>query len=217
MVDHAAAALPPTLLSVWLLGASVGLTACAAACLPFMGAWTLGQGRGGRAGIGDFGAFLLGKVTAYTLLGAIAGIVGERIVQDLNGGVGQAAVGLASVAAGIWLAASREHHAACAPSRWTSVPPVVLGFAISLVPCAPLASLLAVCALSGSAGLGGGYGLVFGLGVALTPLIILLPAAGALGRSLKRDHPWLGRWMRFMGGGALVALGAPLLLGLFRP
>ncbi len=30
--------------SVWLLGVSMGLTACTVTCLPFMGTWVLGHG-----------------------------------------------------------------------------------------------------------------------------------------------------------------------------
>ena len=33
-----------TFFAIWLLGVSLGLTACTATCLPFMGTWILGRG-----------------------------------------------------------------------------------------------------------------------------------------------------------------------------
>ena len=63
------------LFSVWVLGLSVGLTTCTAVCLPYLGTWAIGQGQGGRSSAIDTGAFALGKISAYALLGAMAGAI----------------------------------------------------------------------------------------------------------------------------------------------
>jgi len=72
-----------------------------------------------------------------------------------------------------------------------------MGFSLSLTPCAPLASLLAVCAAAGSIKLGMTNGVVFGLGAALTPLLILLPLISLLGKNLRDNREWITRWMRW--------------------
>jgi thiol:disulfide interchange protein DsbD len=83
----------------------------------------------------------------------------------------------------------------------------VLGFSLSLTPCAPLASLLAVCAAAGSVQLGLANGVMFGLGAALTPLLILLPLVSLLGRQLRENRDWLTRWIRWGAAAVLIALG----------
>lgn len=196
------------LFSVWLLGVSMGLTACTVTCLPFMGTWVLGRGGSNRETLLDTGVFMLGRMTAYSLLGGLAGALGMWLTQALNSGIGHAFIGAASIAAGIWLFLPARRKGACnAAKRGAGTPPFLLGFSLSLTPCAPLASLLAVCALSGSALSGAGYGLMFGLGAALTPLLLLLPLLNLFSARMRESQPWLAKWIRFGAGLVLMLIG----------
>ena len=96
--------------------------------------------------------------------------------------------------------------------RADSLPPLFLGAALSLTPCVPLASLLALAAASGSALLGAGYGLAFGLGATLTPILVLVPLAGRMGRELRSGRSWIGRWLLWGAAGVLIVLGLRRLL-----
>jgi len=78
---------------------------------------------------------------------------------------------------------------------------------LSLTPCAPLASLLAVCAAAGSIKLGMANGVAFGLGAALTPLLILLPLISLFGKSLRDNREWITRWIRWGAAAVLFLLG----------
>lgn len=198
-------AVPAGFAGVWLLGLSVGLTACVASCLPFMGTWIMGRGGDGRGALRDTASFLLGKLAAYALLGALAGALGAWLTQALESGVGMVFIGGASVWAGIWLLLPAKRQG-CG-TRKLPLPPFALGFALSLTPCAPLASLLAVGALSGSAWTGAGYGLAFGLGAAVTPLLLIAPLLGRFGMALREGRPWMGTWLKRGGGAVLIALG----------
>lgn len=204
---------PVTLAAALAVGLSVGLTACTVSCLPFMGSWVFGRADGGRAGLRDAGAFLAGRVAGYGALGAAAGLAGEALLATIEGGAGHLWIGLAALAAaGLLLLPPKPGR--CATASLTSLPPVALGAALALVPCAPLATLVAAAAASGDAARGGSLGLAFGLGAAVTPLLAVLPALGALGRSLRREQPWLGRWLRLGAGLSLLAItGRELLLG----
>lgn len=205
-----------SLFGVWLLGLSMGLTACTVTCLPFMGAWVLGRGGGNRAALRDTGVFLLGRVTAYSLLGGLAGALGAWLTHALSGGIGNAFIGVASIAAGLWLLLPSRRNGGCNAARnAASTPPFLLGFSLSLTPCAPLASLLAACALSGGAGAGMGYGLSFGLGAALTPLLVIVPLMGLFGQTLREGRQWLGTWLRWGAAAVLVAIGIRRLLALY--
>lgn len=196
---------PAGFAGVWLLGLSVGLTACAASCLPFMGTWIMGRGSDGRGVLRDTASFLAGKLAAYAALGALAGALGAWLTRTLDSGVGLVFIGAASVWAGVWLLLPSRSKG-CSTSR-LPLPPFALGFSLSLTPCAPLASLLAVGALSGSAWTGLGYGLAFGLGAAVTPLLLIAPLLGRFGAALRDGRPWMGAWLKRGGGVVLIVLG----------
>jgi thiol:disulfide interchange protein DsbD len=93
-----------------------------------------------------------------------------------------------------------------------SLPPLFLGAALSLTPCMPLASLLALAANAGSATGGAAYGLAFGLGAAMTPILVLVPLAGRLGRELRAGRQWLARWLLWSSAAVLIVLGMRRLL-----
>lgn len=208
-----------TLATVWLLGVSMGLTACTVTCLPFMGTWALGRASGQREAFLHTGVFLTGRVTTYTLLAALAGAAGLGLARALGGAWGNTLIGSASILAGLWLltkpaatgcgAVSREptFQPVSFKRKSDSLPPLLLGSALSLTPCTPLASLLALAANSGSAAQGAAYGLAFGLGAAMTPILVLVPLAGRLGRELRSGRAWLARWLVWCAAAVLIALG----------
>lgn len=195
---------PAGIASAWLLGLSLGLTACTVTCLPYMGTWMLARER--ASAMADTIAFLAGRVAAYGFLGLGAGLAGAWLTRMLASGAGHLAVGLAASGAGLWLLFGRAQRT-CGAGRRNRASPLALGFSLSLTPCAPLASLLAVAAQAGSAGSGLAYGLAFGLGAAVTPLLVLLPALAWLGQRLRDSRAELGLWLRRGAGVALLALG----------
>lgn len=198
-------------LSAWLLGLSVGLTTCTAVCLPYLGTWALGRGQGGRAATWDTAAFAGGKIVAYGVLGATAGLLGAQLLGFLEGNIGHWLIGLTAITAGAWLLLPRVPHRRCGMSRGERTSPFMMGFALSFTPCAPLAALLAASAGAGDVLQGGMYGLLFGLGAALTPLFVVIPLLGSFGKKLQHERPWLGPWLLRAGGLVLVSIGASRL------
>ena len=218
-----------TLATVWLLGVSMGLTACTVTCLPFMGTWALGRASGQREALLHTGVFLGGRVFTYTVLAALAGAAGLGLAKALGGTWGNAVIGGASILAGLWLIA-RPPAKACgavspAPTfpapvhvhrrKADSLPPLFLGAALSLTPCMPLASLLALAANAGSAAQGAAYGLAFGLGAAMTPILVLVPLAGRMGRELRTGRAWMARWLLWSAAVVLSVLGARRVMLVF--
>lgn len=223
-MPEAALAGEVTLATVWLLGVSMGMTACTVTCLPFMGTWALGRANGHYEALAHTTVFLAGRVLAYTLLGAAAGMAGMGLAKALGGNLGNAAIGTASIVAGLWLL--RRRDAGCGsegaavrtvrmhPRGRTrdGLPPLFLGAALSLTPCVPLASLLALSAQAGGAPQGAAFGLAFGLGAAVTPVLFLVPLAGHFGRELIHRRLWLVRWLTWAAAAVLVVLGIRRLL-----
>lgn len=199
------------LAGVFVLGASVGLTACAVSCLPFIGTWAMARGQGGWAAAEDLAAFLAGRLAGYALLGGLAGWAGESLGRALSGPAGHLAIGLAGIAAGLALVAGGgKSGKSCAATRF-GLPPLALGAALSLTPCMPLTSLLAAAALSARPLDGAAMGLVFGLGAAVTPLVVAVPLLGLLGHGLRLQGG-IDRWLRWGGGLVLMMLGLRRLL-----
>jgi thiol:disulfide interchange protein DsbD len=207
-----------TLATVWLLGVSMGMTACTVTCLPFMGTWALGRASGRTEAFLHTGVFLAGRVLTYTMLAALAGAIGLGLANALGGSLGNAVIGGASILAGLWLLHRPATACGGVPPRLTiqplrferkrdSLPPLFLGAALSLTPCTPLASLLALAANAGSATQGAGFGLAFGLGAAMTPILVLVPLAGRLGREIKSGRAWLARWLTWAAAAVLIVLG----------
>ncbi|NWG31459.1 MAG: sulfite exporter TauE/SafE family protein [Rhodocyclaceae bacterium] len=214
-----------TLATVWLLGVSMGLTACTVTCLPFMGTWALGRASGQREALLHTGVFLAGRIVTYTLLAALAGAAGLGLARALGGSLGNALIGAASLFAGLWLLAkpTAKRCGAVSPAptfapvrihrhQTDSLPPLFLGAALSLTPCTPLASLLALAAQAGSPVQGAAYGLSFGLGAAMTPILVLVPLAGRLGRELRAGRTWMSRWLVGCAAAVLILLGIRRIL-----
>lgn len=198
-----------SLLTVFLLGVSLGLTACAVTCLPFIGTLAFGKAGGRRAGLIDTGLFLGGRLLAYSVLGGLAGLVGAGFVKWLAGGLGNLLIGVVACLTALLLAIpSRKSHATCGrPQKLTNYPPFLLGIALTLIPCAPLATLLATAAAGSSVGQGALLGLVFGLGALLTPMIVLIPACASVGAHLRADQPWLADLLRLGAAVVLLLIG----------
>lgn len=201
------------LVYIWFLGLTVGLTACTATCLPFMGALVVGSGQSASEAFRQTGAFALGKVLAYAVLGSAAGFLGEVLLDVVEGHLGHWLIGGVSIAAGGMLLYGHKAAKGCSTSRlFNNAPPFALGFVLSFVPCAPLAALLAAAALGGDPVHGLAMGTAFGLGAALTPLFIVVPLLGRLGREMTSGHPGWLVGMRWLGAIVLVALGLRRIL-----
>ena len=221
-IAEAAATGGVTLATVWLLGVSMGLTACTVTCLPFMGTWALGRASGRTEAFLHTGVFLAGRVATYTLLATLAGAVGIGLAKALGGVWGNAAIGAASILAGLWLLRSPARRCGVPPRltsqpvrlhrKRDSLPPLFLAAALSLTPCTPLASLLALAAQAGGPAGGAAYGLAFGLGAAMTPILVLVPLAGRLGREMRAGRAWLARWLTWTAAAVLILLGLRRLL-----
>jgi thiol:disulfide interchange protein DsbD len=196
--------------TVFLLGVSLGLTACAATCLPFIGTLVLGKAQGRRAGMIDATLFLSGRLIAYTALGTLAGAFGVWFVKNLADGSGNIAIGLVSILSAFWLIFGRNEaaHQTCRSTQaGTALSPMAMGVALTLIPCAPLTTLLATAAAGDSAWHGGMMGLVFGLGAMFTPMLVLIPATASIAERLRIDQPWIAGMLRYLAATVLVAIG----------
>lgn len=198
---------PVTLFHVFLLGLSLGLTACAVTCLPFIGTWAFGRAGGAAEGVRDTAAFLVGRLLSYTALGCVAAILGAWFVKSLAEGVGNLAIGASGIVAAVWMVWPARGKACAARQLSDRLSPFLLGAGLTLIPCAPLAALMAASASAGDPVQGALCGLVFGLGTGVTPLVVMIPAAAGLGRAIRQNRVWLLPWIKYGAAATLAVLG----------
>ncbi|MBF0427524.1 MAG: sulfite exporter TauE/SafE family protein [Magnetococcales bacterium] len=189
-----------------VLGLTMGLTACSAFCLPYFGSWVLG-GDGTRSW-NDAGWFFLGRVIAYALLGGMAAALGHVVLLSDSPSLGRLVLSGVSLLAGLFLLFFSSSPGTCHGAKFTHWPPLLLGMAVSLVPCPPLGALLVACALSGEIVMGLLHGMIFGLTTSLTPVLLASLLLGHAGRELRGMFPGLAPWLRRGAGVVLVILAA---------
>ena len=185
-----------------LMGLAYGATVCSLTCLPCLGTYLMGCGNGFRDGLIASMFFMLGKVACYTIFGGLAGLLGH--VLTLTAGQQRIITGLALIGAALMLpfmsssGCKQQHEKA---GKRGSL--LLLGMATSLVPCPPLAAILLLAAKEGSWLTGAGYGLLYGTGLMLSPLLI---AGGGLALIAKKIRLELAGIKPFLQGAVMLIM-----------
>jgi sulfite exporter TauE/SafE len=195
-----------------------GTVFCTSACLPYVSSYIAGTGGGFRKGITTTLIFNSGRVVAYALLGAAIGLfriaIGGPYLSSFQQ-YSSLAFGLVSVILGITIllkTRSKSHNcpAANIPSNPSNTKigrfdfgAFTLGFSRGFVLCLPLITLLAYSAAFASPFDSVALAVLFGLGTALSPILLL----GGVTGWLLNKAPLLQKWISIGGAGILIILG----------
>jgi sulfite exporter TauE/SafE len=195
-----------------LLGILYGSTVCSLSCLPTLGPLLVGEAGGFRQGLGLGASFMAGKVIMYSLLGALAAQVGTQL--DLAGRSLRILPGVVLVLTAIYLLAVQRGPCVkkCRPSSKRPLPFLVLGAATGIAPCAPLAAMMVFAAKTGSIPLGAASGLFFGMGLMLSPMILVGGGLAFLSRKIGVELGAWQPWIRRVAGVVLLLNGVGILL-----
>lgn len=210
--------------ALFAMGLALGMSQCMLSCAPLLLLYVAGTAEGWKQGLRAALVFSLARVFAYTLLGALVGFLGMRLVDSFKGetfitGV-QLVAGVFVLLLGILIMLGRnpQLHLCRYLSKHTLNNSVLsmglLGFLIGVVPyCAPFLGILTYIAFAvRDSLLGALYGLFFGLGAALvTPLLVAGPVA-ALIPKLVFKSPLLLEIFRRASGAILVIFGIRIIL-----
>ena len=213
-------------MELFVAGLILGVSQCALTCGPLLVFYIAGAGQGCREGIKSTIIFSLSRLFAYTLLGAVAGLVGMSLVNLFEGGtfifwihiVTGAFIFLLGTL--IILGKNPHLHMCQYLNRHTVDNSIVsmslLGFLIGIVPfCAPFLGILTYIAMVDRNPLMGAlHGFTFGIGAALiTPLLIIGPLTGLLPKLFKT--PFLLEVFNRLSGVILILFGIRLLFDVF--
>lgn len=180
---------------LFLLGLVYGATVCSLTCLPYLGPYLLSTGKGFTDGMKSSLLFLSGKLICYMFIGGLSAYLGSVLMLDKSMSA-KWIMGMAIIAFG--LSIPFVSRGECCNKRQVmgkNISLFLVGISTSLIPCPPLVTMFLLAAKNGSLISGISYGLVYGLGLMVSPLIF---AGGALsliskgiGEEVKGFKPYL--------------------------
>ena len=207
-----------TALELFTAGMILSYGPCLAHCSGVMIPYIAASGRGWKSGFADMLVFLLIRSAVYAVLGLLAGTAGRAVSTMLHDRQRLLlfSVGLCIIGFGAAVMLGRDpssrmcrrlHGTEGASGRFSLI---ILSITLSAVPCASLLAVLAYISLQAETPLTGLlFGLSFGAGKLVSPLIPLGAAAGyASGRF---SHEKFRRAVTLLSGGIMVFFGLRLM------
>lgn len=202
-------------------GLLYGLAVCTASCLPYVSSYIAGIGAGFKRGVKVTLIFSSGRILAYALIGGLVGLfsglfrllVSEETISPFQV-YSSLAFGIVSIGIGASILLKSRKPCDCNSTNMVAQGRVgrfgfdfgafSLGLTRGLIICPPLIALL-IYSLPFSSPLGSvGLAVLFGLGTALSPILLL----GGVTGWLFSKAPLFRKWISIAGGGLLMALGA---------
>jgi sulfite exporter TauE/SafE len=202
-------------------GLLYGLVFCTSACLPYVTGYSAGIGAGFRKGVAVTLIYNLGRIAAYALIGGLIGFfsglfrffVPESMISPFQI-YSSLAFGIVSIVIGISiLLKSKSSLSGCkqdnksltiqGKSHRFDYKAFLLGLSRGLVVCPPLIALL-IYSIPFANPIGSlGIAVLFGLGTALSPLLLL----GGVTGWLLNKAPLFRKWISIAGAAILIVLG----------
>ncbi len=210
-------------LGAFVGGIIYGLAVCTAACIPYLASYIAGIGAGFRKGVAVTMIFNSGRIVAYAIIGALVGLFSGLFRLALSNiaisplqiysSIAFSIVTMV-IAASIFLKLRKPCDCPDDNSKAKvgkgkkslfgfDIGAFTLGLSRGLVLCPPLVALL-IYSLPFSTPIGSvSLAVLFGLGTALSPMLLL----GGVTGWLLTKAPLLRRWLAIGGAGILMILG----------
>ncbi|WP_455756179.1 sulfite exporter TauE/SafE family protein [Sulfurimonas sp.] len=167
-------------LSIFIIGLSYGATACMFSCMPFLSPILLSNSNNTKEALGVILPFSFGRIFSYMLIAVFAYLSSAFVKQMLdNNQVFSIILGASTISMGIYLFyKSYKPAVACGnttplikKTKLNKVGFFTIGATMSINPCAPILTLLAVAASSNSVYNSIGLGVFFGVGAVMFSII----------------------------------------------
>jgi sulfite exporter TauE/SafE len=209
-------------------GLLYGLAVCTAACVPYIASYIAGIGAGFRKGVVITMIFNSGRIAAYALIGCLVALFSGLFRLVLSSSAispfqiySSITFSIVTMIIGASILLKLRSPCECnLQNGKTSVAQgkksrfgfnfgaFSLGLSRGLILCPPLVALL-IYSLPFSTPIGSvGLAVLFGLGTALSPMLLL---GGATGWLLNKA-PLLRKWISIGGAGILIVLGIAELI-----
>lgn len=200
---------------VFLAGIGLGFGPCFLFCLPIIFSFILGRDSTAKEGLKITVIFSLGRILAYGILGFIA--VYMINTAHIQVKFFKQIAGVFIIFVGITYIIGRFEHKICGVlNKWFAEKSqhnmFIIGILVGLSPCAPLVGVLTYILCKSATPISGfGYGLSFGIGTSLSPILIAGLVAGGLSGVISK-YQKLFFLIKILTGGILIYLGLKLFL-----
>ena len=211
--------------ALFVAGLFMGLGPCLAFCGPILFPYIAGSKRSWLGGLKDILIFSASRVVIYGILGLLASSIGYFLAEVISSPklnlIKYLGAGIFVLLLGIIMMLGRTKFFFCRLLHRETIERsaksmILLGILIGVSPCLPLlGALTTIAGLAKGPLVGAFWGLSFGLGTALSPLIILALVAGGLGKLLSLK-PILHQVASRICGLFLIYFGIRLISGVFR-
>ncbi|MBW1963349.1 MAG: sulfite exporter TauE/SafE family protein [Deltaproteobacteria bacterium] len=203
------------------MGIAAGLGHCGVVCTPFVSTYIMGSREGSMAGLNSFITFTVGKVFMCGVLGLAAGCIGTaflntgnlRYVSTIHGAV-MISIGLLMLIGPVCLRCEKTEEKNRMPGfllrRFTfnsTTHLFVMGMAFAVIPCQPMGAMLLYSLRMPSVISSSILMILFGIGTAISPLIIISAAAGWFSKKIKSKAPHHRMLFQRVSGMILILLG----------
>lgn len=195
-----------------MLGLVYGTTVCSFTCLPYLGPYLLSTGKGFGDGVRSSLMFLAGKITCYAVIGGLSAYLGNVLMLDKSMSA-KWILGIAIIAFG--LSIPFVSRGACCNKRQVmgkNISLFLLGISTSLIPCPPLVAMFLLAAKNGSLISGISYGLVYGLGLTLSPLIVAGGGLAVMSKYIGIEAKGFVPYMKAISIVMIVIMGVKILI-----
>ena len=205
-----------------LLGLLSGLTLCTSTCLPYIVSYIAGIGAGFRKGFTVALLYNIGRIVAYTLIGAIVGLSAAAISEEYfltYQNYSSFAFAAAIIIIGIYILVKKPAECTFVkkePDKMRfyekltqrfDIRALLMGFTKGLIVCPPLIAIL-IYAVTYSPLECTILAALFGIGTMLSPLLFISGATGWLLNKAPLFRTWLSR----IGGALLIIMGVAILI-----
>jgi thiol:disulfide interchange protein DsbD len=206
-----------------------GMVVCTASCLPYIASYIAGVGAGFRKGVAITVIFSSGRIAGYALIGGLVGLFSGLFRLFVSSSAispfqmySSLAFGIVTIIIGASILQKvRSPSCDYKPTNDSSLiiqgkktwlgfdfRAFSLGLSRGLIICPPLIALL-IYSLPFSNPIGSvGLAILFGLGTALSPILLL----GGLTGWLFNKAPLFRKWVSIAGAGILILLGIITLI-----
>ncbi len=206
--------------TLFLSGLLLGSGPCLASCGPLLISYICGRQKNIAGSIRAYLLFSAGRVLVYLVLGVGAyfgGLLFSRYISEELPRYLFLGSGAFIIIVGILVAIGKSlsfKTCQCGEKNFPqkdNLTLIILGVTIGILPCLPLASVLAYIGLVSKSWMQSfAYSLAFGLGTVVSPLLALAALAGVIPAAIK-DNLKLRRIFHLLCGAVIVCLGIQLI------
>ncbi len=190
-----------------------------ASCGPLVVSYTVGTGKNPGQGAGFYFIFSIGRICVYVLAGFLFFFAGRLAAENLWSGFYRYATvfgGGFLVLAGSLMAFGEKNRFCQGLSRHIIIrdkfSTFIFGVITGIAPCAPLIAVLSYIMLVSKNWMESMvYSLSFGIGTALSPVILLVLISGFLRQKIVHNRFW--RWLQIICAAAIIVMGLRLVAG----